>query len=92
MFYARVIFTVKTILDSLSLEIRQVWTSTVLADCIYEMKRITESGQQGSKLEDNVCCTSTLGELSTNWESNSKIPLVSAGFPLPSPSTISRGY
>ena len=48
MFYAestsKVIFTVKTSLDLFSLGLGQV---SVLSDCTYVMKRVTESGRQG---------------------------------------------
>ena len=51
MFYAvptaRAIFMVKTSLDTFSLRQEHIWTSSVLGNCICEMKRVTESGQQG---------------------------------------------
>ena len=55
MFYAlataTVIFTMKTSLEVFSLRREDVWTCSVLGDCICEMKTVTESGQQGSKPE-----------------------------------------
>ena len=53
MFYAVltawVIFMAKTSLDVFSLRREHVLTCSVLSDCICEMKRVTESGQQGIK-------------------------------------------
>ena len=53
MFYplptARAIFTAKTSLDAINLRREHVWTCSVLGDRICEMKRLTESGQQGIK-------------------------------------------
>ena len=36
-------------LDVFSLVLKQVWTYSVLGDRIYEMRKATESGQQGIK-------------------------------------------
>ena len=51
MFYAvptsRVIFTAKTRFDVFGLGQEQVWTCSVLGDCMCEMKRVTKSGHQG---------------------------------------------
>ena len=53
-------FMGETSFDVNSLRREHVWTCSVLGDLIYEMTRVTESGQQGSKTRDNFCCTSTL--------------------------------
>ena len=89
---ARLVFTVKTSLDVFSLRWEHLWTCSVLRDCICEMKRVAVSGQQGIKTWDHFCHTLILGEPSTNRESNPKDHLLSAGSPLSSSSTISRGY
>ena len=65
---ARVIFTAITCLDVFSQRWEYVWTFLVLGGRICKMKRVTESGQQGIKTWDNFCCTSILGEPSTNWD------------------------
>ena len=56
MFYtiptARVFFPVQISLDIFSLRQEHFWTS-VLGDCICEMKRVTESGQQGMQTQDH---------------------------------------
>ena len=61
MFYAvptaRVVLTAKTSLDVFSLRRDHVWTCSVLGDRICEMKRVTESGQQGIKILDHFSCT-----------------------------------
>ena len=44
----------------------------ILGDRIFEKKRVTESRQQRIKSRDDICCTLTLGERSTNQESNPK--------------------
>ena len=44
---ASVIFTVKTSLGVFSLRREHVLTCSVLGDHIYEMKKLTESAQQG---------------------------------------------
>ena len=59
---ARVIFMAKISVDAFSLRLEDVWTHSVLGDHMCEMKRVTESGQQGIKTRDHFCCTSTLGE------------------------------
>ena len=76
MFYAvptsRVMFTVKISLDLFSLGRKQVWTCSVLGNSIYVMKKVTESVWQGINTGRSFCCTSTLGETSTDRESNHK--------------------
>ena len=83
---------VKTSLEVLSLRQGHVWICSVLSDHICEMKWVTESGQHGINTRDHFCCFSTLGEPSTNQELNHKDHLLSARFPLSSPSMISIGY
>ena len=87
-------FQLKTSLDVFSLRHEHIWTYSVLGDRICEMKRVTESGQQGIKTQDHFCCISILklGEPITNRESNHKDHLLSVGLPLLSPSMISWGY
>ena len=46
---ARAIFTAKTSLDVFRLRCEHLGNCSVLGDCIYEMTRVTESGQQGIK-------------------------------------------
>ena len=53
---------------------------------------LLKGGPGDQKREINFCHTSFLSEPSTNWESNPPNHLVSAGSPLLSPFTISRGY
>ena len=71
---------------------KHMFDLSVLDDPTCEMKKMTESGQQGIKPRDRPCYTSTLYEPNTNRESNPKDHLFSAGSPLSSPSTISRNY
>ena len=52
---ARVIFIAKTCLDVFSLRQEHVWTCSDLGDCNCEMKRVTESEQQGIKTQDRFC-------------------------------------
>ena len=85
MFYvvptASVIFTAKTSLDVFSLRRVEVFFS-VFGNRICEMKKMTESGQQERITCVHICCTLTLGEPNTNWESNPKDCLLSAGSPI----------
>ena len=46
---ARVILMAKTSLDIFSPRREHVWNCSVLGNCICEMKRMTESGQQRIK-------------------------------------------
>ena len=75
----RVIFTVISF-NVFSLRREYVSIYPVLADCICEMKRGTESEQQGMKTFDHVCCTLTPGEPSTDQKLNPQDHLISAGF------------
>ena len=48
---SNVIVTAKTSLDLFSLELKRVWTYSVLGDGIYEMKKVIGSGRQGQNQE-----------------------------------------
>ena len=52
---ARVIFTAKTCLDVFSVSQEQVWTFSVLGDCIYEMRcPFVAGGYRGGRMRGSL--------------------------------------